>query len=727
MNRAAVQFFAAALSAFAPPALHANPASMSRTHSTLSVAPQASSQQVSLSPLIRSGPSRVASGEYRLEAKVDAEILKDQFTEIWAKAYWPEDIATRGPRPLIVLLHGNRSTCETRSGQRFDSDCQYTTTGTCPKDMVVTPHHLGFEYIGDHMASHGYVVISVNASRGITCGFGNSDDPALVVARGRLVLKHLALWHEWTKSGDTPKSLGVPERTFLNAIDFSNVGLFGHSRGGEGVRIAYNLLKDPKSPWAARISGITIRGIFEVGATDGILGKTFDAVGVAWNQLLPLCDGDVVSLAGRGPFERMMKQNLEMDPTPKSLYMAWGTNHNFFNSEWRDNDALGCENHELIFANSDRESIKQRTIGLAAVSDFFRAFVGAQKVPHLARHFNPAYKLPKVVSDITKVDRDMTISTAAAFSKRIEDFERPTGINSSGERNDAVGIKIQHLSDEQTRTTYAEVSWDAASANTYFQSNWTPNRKARSLEGFATLDFRISRANDPRNSTPQTDFSVQLVHSDNSISAPARALQFGTIRGPVHSKLLYQTVRIPLIAFTGARLNDVRGVRFVFDRSARGAVLFANVRASSLLNLDGIADGPPQRIQEAPKGTVRDAWSSVRVLPRESNTQNSVRESRAFVMGARFRRHSPQLDGSSAVELSLLSLERFPVIDELPVLKIGDREFYAVRFDKGSTRKLIVSIPADEWSRLQSGASMRLQFGSRRIFKLSDFNRSWLR
>src|SRR5262249_17944517 len=158
-------------------------------------------------------------------------------------------------------------------------------------------------------------------------------DYGLNLARGRLVLKHLALLAKWNSgAAPTPASL---QGSLEGALDFTNVGLMGHSRGGEGVRAALAQYTDQRSPWPARIgTPVTIKGIFEIGPVDGQTSRVLDAKNTAWNVLLPMCDGDVSDLQGMHPFDRMMAANDEEKAAPKSMFAVWGANHNFYNTEW---------------------------------------------------------------------------------------------------------------------------------------------------------------------------------------------------------------------------------------------------------------------------------------------------------------------------------------------------------------------------------------------------------
>src|SRR5499433_1729311 len=179
------------------------------------------------------GPLATTSAEYQFDPVQDSNVLADRQTEIWARVYMPADMSA-GPYPLVMILHGNHETCGTGSDPRVDDNCQYTSTGTCPAGYVMAPSYLGYGYLADRLASWGYVVVSINANRGINCGNGPVSDPDLIFARGRLVLKHIQLLSQWNRvAGTTPVSLGLGASGLLGRLDLGSVGLMGHSRGGE--------------------------------------------------------------------------------------------------------------------------------------------------------------------------------------------------------------------------------------------------------------------------------------------------------------------------------------------------------------------------------------------------------------------------------------------------------------------------------------------------------------
>jgi len=213
------------------------------------------------------GPYPTATAEYRLPAEIDPNVIAGRFTEVWARVYWPDPLPDNSP--MLVFLHGNHGTCGTCPGgmfigyqcadgsPRIDSGSQYTTSGTCPPGSVVSPSHEGYGYVADQLASWGYLVVSINVNRGINAATGVPGDSGLNLTRGRMVLKHLWLLSQWNQGiAPTPDSLGID---LTGKIDFSNVGLMGHSRGGEGQRATYEQYRDAGSPWpsapSAKCSG----------------------------------------------------------------------------------------------------------------------------------------------------------------------------------------------------------------------------------------------------------------------------------------------------------------------------------------------------------------------------------------------------------------------------------------------------------------------------------------
>jgi hypothetical protein len=661
------------------------------------------------------GAFTTTSSEYKLPAAIDELVTPQLPTELWARIYRPTNL-NNAPHPLLIFLHGNHATCGRFEGAgpgRFDINIQYTFTGTCPPGFVVVPSHEGYAYFAERLASWGYIIVSINANRGVNAAPGVAGDPGLNLRRGRLILRHLQKLAAWNSGSEaTPASLGFNLR---GKLDFNHVGMMGHSRGGEGVRAALAQFRDAGSPWPALIGvPVNFEGIFEIGPVDGQTNRILNADGLAWNVLLPMCDGDVFNLQGVRPFDRMLVNRTDNPATQKSTFTVWGANHNFYNTEWQLSDSPGCLGHRRLF---DRllGSADQRQTALSSVLAFFRAHVGANKNPELANIFNPQFALPPSLANVTRVDRGYTDSPNSAVTEVFEDFDQPTGFNTSGFTNDASNITIAHggIANHSSVQRVAQISWDNSGAGTFFQSNWTAPGSGRNVTAFETLDFRVSaQCKDlPCNTTDsgfnfETNFSVRLVGANGSLSDPVQLRDYASLTGPVGGLVLgigssphpiLLTARIPLTAFGNAPLTNLRGVRFTFDDTRRDDIHIGNIRLS---RVSGIASFLAISTLLPSSDSPLDLGVPTK---NEKNTIESVKSTRS----------SQSLPNQSGVEIVLTSSREFLPLGEMLVLKVGSQEFNSSRYgEDGSTTRVIFTLTTEQWSRISTGDPVVVQYGS---------------
>jgi hypothetical protein len=674
------------------------------------------------------------SSEYKLPASVDTDVLGDRMTELWARVYRPTVLEPDVRYPVLLFLHGNHPTCGHGSAPRIDDNNQYTHDGTCPAGYVVAPSHNGYGYIAGELASRGYIVVSVNANRGITSGAGVAGDAGLNLARGRLLLKHLATLSEWDRGvSASPASLGVD---LTNHLDFSQVGLLGHSRGGEGARAAYAQYRDVGSPWPARIvTPVTFQGIFEIGPVDGQTSRVLDVRDTTWSVLLPLCDGDVGELAGVKPFDRAQAFTSESKPTFKSTLTAWGTNHNYYNTEWQASDALACfgVGNAALFSPLPgiSGSPAQRAVGRILTAAFFRGNVGAAHDPTQNAIFDPNQALPEALTELTRVDRGYTPSPDESVSLRLEDFVNATGTSTFGQPNAANSVLVAHgaLPEHDPSLRAARITWIGAANHVYFQTNFTAVGSGISLAAYDTLDLRLDLALSLLNLTPPADFSVQLVNAQNqtsvaqpissfiSLTGPAGGIFFaenGGIRGATHSML--QTARIPLSAF-GMPLDAIRGVRLTFNLTALGSVYVANIRASknaAPVELDAATSRAPSSASLSAASSAALPMAPQPAAPVASAAPVAPRSTASGRIVAIGETRAP-LSVSGGTDIEVSSSTQFPVIDDLFVLHIGSVNVSVSRYpDPGDMQRLIFTLTAGEFAALRNGDHVSVSGGGTR-------------
>ncbi len=85
---------------------------------------------------------------------------------------------------------------------------------------------------------------------------------------------------------------------------------------------------------------------------------------------------------------------------------------------------------------------------------------------------------------------------------------------------------------------------------------------------------------------------------------------------------------------------------------------------------------------------------------------------------------SPALGSRPGVEIELFSRQGFPVRGEIPVLRIGGREFLVSRYpESGDTHVLIFTLSREEFRGLASGDEISLQYGRDAAGPRRDFGR----
>lgn len=626
---------------------------------------QVFSVSVAKAQLKTDGPYQVSTGEYRFEATVDTEIMKDRETEIWARVFWPKnqvDGSIPNQLPMVALLHGNHGTCGTGVDPRLDEGSEYTDSGECPKGYVVTPNHEGYNYFAEQLASYGYLVISINANRGITAGSGVSGDSGLNLARGRLILKHLALWHKWSTQGDAPNTLEADTNSFIGKVDLSHVGLFGHSRGGEGVRAAYNLYYDTDSFWPGKIPNLNIEAIFEIGAVDGQTSRVLDAQNTVWNQLIPICDGDVSSFDGIRPFNRMMQSAGQTGSGQKSIYYVYGANHNFFNTEWQDNDSYGCNKHDALWSKQDWKSQKQQDIARKIVPEFFRANLGVTKLKKLNNALNPLNTIDAAISSITHIERDFSVNPNLDTQLRFDDF-----ITADVTREATTDITFTTQKGSNSLAGTLNLSWKKA--NPTDEPVIKLHQPASvDVSNMKTLDFRFSLPGDKALAAP-VNFSVSLIDQGGAVSNEVQLTDYAIKTFNPFRSTLYQTVRVPMDKFTGLNLAQLKTVQFKMISPEAGNVYFAHVRFSSIL-AEVLSLNEPQAFKPLTMNYKMDAGNGL-----VSDFNNLISHAAELNQIVQVKVIPQQNFMESVVAITFASSAPFKIRNALPVLKFGEYSF----------------------------------------------------
>jgi dienelactone hydrolase len=220
-----------------------------------------------------------------------------------ARVWYPEG---DGPFPLVLIVHGNHM-----------------------MDDFSDP---GYDYLGELLASHGYIVASLDQNflnaggfiEAMLGGLNNEND-----ARAYLLLRHLALWHRWNETSG---------HRFEGLVDTDHIALIGHSRGGEAAAIAAAFNHLPCHPGNGNIQfdfGFKIKSVIAIAPSDGQFQPRRQKMELSDLNYLVLqgsADSDVRSFQGAMQYDRVTF-TAGSDYFKASVYI-YGANHGQFNTRW---------------------------------------------------------------------------------------------------------------------------------------------------------------------------------------------------------------------------------------------------------------------------------------------------------------------------------------------------------------------------------------------------------
>lgn len=198
--------------------------------------------------------------------------------------------------PVLFFIHGNHS--------------------------IRTDSYLGYEYLGEYLASHGYVVVSVDEN--VLNELSGEND-----ARAILLLENIKQVQKFNKD---------KSNALYGKINYEKIAIGGHSRGGEAVATAY-LFNDydcyPENGARKFNYHFNIQSILAVAPTANQYRPADHDVKISDVNYLLLQganDQDVAVFMGTTQYQNVTFTG-EGKYIKSSLYIA-GANHGQFNSEW---------------------------------------------------------------------------------------------------------------------------------------------------------------------------------------------------------------------------------------------------------------------------------------------------------------------------------------------------------------------------------------------------------
>lgn len=189
----------------------------------------------------------------------------------------------------------------------------------------------GLAYLGEQLASHGILAVSIDAN--FLSGPWIRESDGAVAARERLALAHL----------DALDSLDRDPRSPLaGRIDRQNIVLIGHSRGAEALSalaMNHGLILASPVPTIGLDTPLSIRAVVALSPSEGLLlpnGRDIALEDVSYLLVRGSQDADVPPEAGAGQYTRVTWPGSRTDF--KSAVVLEGANHSQFNARWGRRD-----------------------------------------------------------------------------------------------------------------------------------------------------------------------------------------------------------------------------------------------------------------------------------------------------------------------------------------------------------------------------------------------------
>jgi dienelactone hydrolase len=541
------------------------------------------------------GPYGIARADYDFgDSALTLPGLGGRVAEERAAVWVP--VGARGRRPVVLFLHGRHSACYNPTTRATDN-----AHWPCVSGFQPIPSFHGYDRSAEVLASRGYVVVSVSAD-GINAQDNPFSDDSGTLARGQLVLDHLDL----LARADAGRAPGMSP-LLRGRLDLTDVGLMGHSRGGEGV-VKAALLN------AARPYPYGIRAVLPLAPID--FGReTLPDVPMA--VVLPYCDGDVSNQQGQHFYEDTRYAH-PADDVLRASVLVTGADHNFFNTEWTPGVAVAPASDDWSSATDPTcgatsasttrlTAAQQYQVGVAYIAGFFRLVLG---------HETGFTAMFEGTGPISVGAATVRLATQAPATRRLDiaTLRGPAGnvsvapaasgayCASIANRSPQSGLPSCSLSTSTSRfPSFTPATYGGnVTASPMLHITWsTPTTVTATLPyGAGRYDALTVRAALDDANTP-SDLTLTVVdgagrRQSTTVSALGDALSVmpGTVT-TLLPKTWLQTVRWPVAAMNRVNTRDIRRV-LVSSATPTGGVYLSDIAFQS----SAVGSGGPSRLPQ---------------------------------------------------------------------------------------------------------------------------------
>lgn len=516
-----------------------------------------------------------------------------------ARVWFPDG---PGPFPLVIIAHGNHD----------------------PTDYSDP----GYQYLGELLASRGFILASIDEN------YINGSLRGENGGRAWIMLQHLKAWRAFTDSAANP---------FYHKVDWNEIGIMGHSRGGGAVSHAVQFNRLTRDPDDANVKfdfHFHINAVVAIAPVDGQYkpaGQFEPIENVSYLVVHGSHDGDVSEFMGVRPYDRLRFTDGQFHF--KSAWYVYRANHGQWNTVWNNHDN-GPRSANRLDLRALLTPEQQRQFGKVVIGGFLEATLHhrTEYLPMFRDQRTIGHWLPKTMY-ITRFQE----SSFRVLADYDEDVDVTTGsvpgVTISGDslaKWYEAPIPLRYPNDEQN-TNAVWLGWNNRIAGPDTAARGRPASYALTLSDSLVASLRVgdtssvmmsiaptrdipgprkpardsaagdstrSRAKAPAvhdDSVPM-DLTVELVDADGH-RARLPLSRFGPVRRPLETHVLRradrektrfrapyeivpQTYAMPLSAFAtaapGFTPGRLRVIRLVFDRTPAGTIVLDDVGLATM-------------------------------------------------------------------------------------------------------------------------------------------------
>lgn len=443
-----------------------------------------------------------------------------------------------GKSPLALIIHGSHD-----------------------NDNLNTPLYKGFQYLIDFLASRGYAAASLNVQPAYVWSYGDNDDNEKIRAMYRVYID------------DLKKS------KFKDKIDFENIVLIGHSRGGQTV---LDIAKENEN----------IKGIISIAPTEPTdLNSKFKDIPSA--IIIPEFDGDVISLDGFPVYEAIVSDSSRLSNA--SLVLLKKANHNWFNSELKINDTKLLSNEDKLKTQLKKE--EQQVFIKNFAADFVDYILNKDNNISL---FDGHKAEPSKMYGV-----DVKTKIFKSGKKNIIDYNEVKNIQANGVELNSLRADIFYKKDESEGFRIPLSGQDGFDHKNLIKLEWK-NRGA-SIDIFLedldniefknksslSLDIAVNAASKLNEKNKEQMFTIRVVdkkgniadvvinNKNNSLEYVKGFLDFTEIEGKKYyfwsEYIPLSTIKVPIESFKEININEIESLSLIFDKTDSGSIMLENI------------------------------------------------------------------------------------------------------------------------------------------------------